>query len=186
MKGIVFNLLEQVVTRDYGENTWDDLLSSADLTGAYTSLGSYPDEDLGRLVGAASEALNVPAQALIRWFGREALPALAQAYPGFFAVHTDTRSFLLTLNDIIHPEDRKLYPGADVPDFDFVLLPDGGLRMGYESHRKLCAFAEGLIEGAAAHFAEVVAIAQPSCMVRGDSRCELEIAFLPAASLSDA
>lgn len=93
MKGIVFNLLEQVVTRDHGENTWDDLLGSAGLAGAYTSLGSYPDDHLGRLVGAASEALNVPAQDLIRWFGREALPALAQAYPAFFASHTDTRSF---------------------------------------------------------------------------------------------
>ena len=186
MKGIVFNLLEQVVTRDYGENTWDDLLGSAGLTGAYTSLGSYPDEHLGRLVGAASVALNVPAQDLIRWFGREALPALAQAYPVFFAPHTDTRSFLLTLNDIIHPEVRKLYPGADVPDFDFALLPNGNLKMGYDSHRRLCAFAEGLIEGAAAHFTELVAISQPLCMVRGDARCELEIALQPAVPLVDA
>jgi hypothetical protein len=107
VKGIVFNLLEQVVTRDHGENTWDDLLSSAGLTGAYTSLGSYPDEDFGRLVRAASEGLNVPSQDLVRWFGREALPALAKAYPGFFAQHADTRSFLLTLNDIIHPEVRS-------------------------------------------------------------------------------
>jgi hypothetical protein len=186
VKGIVFNLLEQVVTRDHGEDTWDDLLSSAGLTGAYTSLGSYPDEDFGRLVQAASEVLNVPSQDLVRWFGREALPALAKAYPGFFALHADTRSFLLTLNDIIHPEVRKLYPGADVPDFDFVLLPDGGLRMGYDSHRKMCAFAEGLIEGAAAHFEELVAISQPTCMVHGDSKCELEIAFLPAGHTSDA
>lgn len=186
MKGIVFNLLEQVVIREYGENTWDDLLSSAGLTGAYTSLGSYPDEHLGRLVGAASQALDVPAQDLIRWFGREALPALAQAYPAFFVPHTDTRSFLLTLNDIIHPEVRKLYPGADVPDFDFVLLPGGNLRMGYDSHRKLCAFAEGLIEGAAAHFEEVVAISQPHCLLLGDPRCDLEIAFQPAVPLSDA
>jgi hypothetical protein len=184
MKGIVFNLLEQVVTRDHGENTWDDLLSSAGLTGAYTSLGSYPDQDLGQLVGAASEALNVSAQDLIRWFGREALPALALAYPGFFEPHADTRSFLLTLNDIIHPEVRKLYPGADVPEFEFALLPDGGLRMGYDSHRKLCAFAEGLIEGAAAQFKQRVSISQPTCMVRGDSRCELVIAFQPAAPVS--
>ena len=186
MKGIVFNLLEQVVTRDYGENTWDDLLSSAGLTGAYTSLGSYPDGHLVRLVTAASEALNLPAQDLIRWFGREALPSLAQAYPAFFAPHTDTRSFLLTLNDIIHPEVRKLYPGADVPDFEFTQLPGGNLRMGYGSHRRLCAFAEGLIEGAAAHFAQFVAISQPRCMVRGDATCELEIEFQPAASVVDA
>jgi hypothetical protein len=48
VKGIVFNLLEQVVSRDYGEDMWDDLLSAAGLVGAYTSLGSYPDEHLSR------------------------------------------------------------------------------------------------------------------------------------------
>ncbi len=177
VKGIVFNLLEQVVFRDYGDNTWDDLLSAAGLVGAYTSLGSYPDEHLGKLVGVASEALDLPAQDVIRWFGREALPALAQAYPMFFTPHSETRSFLLTLNDIIHPEVRKLYPGADVPEFDFDTLPDGSLRMGYHSHRKLCSFAEGLIEGAASQFGEQVAILQPRCMLRGDETCELEIAF---------
>ena len=29
MKGVVFNLLEQVVVREYGENVWDDLLDTA-------------------------------------------------------------------------------------------------------------------------------------------------------------
>jgi hypothetical protein len=179
MKGIVFNLLEQIVSRDHGENTWDDLLDEAGLTGAYTSLGSYPDEHLRRLVRAASAALGVPDQDVIRWFGREALPVLAQAYPSFFTPHADTRSFLLTLNDIIHPEVRKLYPGADVPDFDFDAASDGTLRMGYDSQRRLCAFAEGLIEGAAAQFGEQALIAQPMCMLRGDETCVLDISFSP-------
>jgi len=179
VKGIVFNLLEQGVSRDYGEDMWDDLLSAAGLVGAYTSLGSYPDEHLGKLVGVASESLGIPVQDVIRWFGREALPALAQAYPTFFTSHRDTRSFLLTLNNIIHPEVRKLYPGADVPEFDFDALPGGTLRTGYHWHRKLCSFGEGLIEGAASHFGEQVAISQPHCVLRGDERCELEIAFRP-------
>lgn len=185
MKGIVFNLLEQVVSRHYGDDTWDELLSAAGVDGAYTSLGSYPDGDLVELVGAASRALELPPQVVIRWFGREALPALAAAYPRFFTDHTDTRSFLLTLNDIIHPEVRKLYPGADVPDFDFDAPSAGMLRMRYGSGRKLCAFAEGLIEGAATHFGERVSIVQPSCMVRGDEHCDLEIRFesvLPSLS----
>jgi predicted hydrocarbon binding protein len=45
--------------------------------------------------------------------------------------------------------------------------------MGYVSHRKLCAFAEGLIEGAAEHYNEPVSIAQPTCMLRGDPACAL-------------
>jgi predicted hydrocarbon binding protein len=51
--------------------------------------------------------------------------------------------------------------------------------MGYGSPRKLCAFAEGLIEGAAAHFEEPVTISQSRCMIRGDERCDLVITFRP-------
>ena len=39
MKGVVFNLLEQLVARDYGEDTWDALLDAGGLDGVYTSLG---------------------------------------------------------------------------------------------------------------------------------------------------
>jgi len=177
MKGIVFNLLEEVVRREYGEDTWDDLLSAARLEGAYTSLGTYPDDHLGQLVAAASAALHQPGAAVIRWFGRSALPLLAQKYPDFFAGHTSARPFVLTLNDIIHPEVRKLYPGALIPEFDFDTSSEEVLVMGYRSPRKLCALAEGLIEGAAAHYQEKVLIAQPQCMLRGDEQCVFHLSF---------
>jgi hypothetical protein len=177
VKGVVFNLLEHLVIREFGEDTWDALLEDAEVGGVYTSLGSYPDEDLTKLVGAAADALSTPADAVVVWFGRNALPMFAERYPQLFEPHDSTRSFVLTLNDIIHPEVRKLYPGADVPEFDFQLR-DGALIMGYHSARKLCSFAEGLLQGAAEHFGERLSIAQPLCMKRGDAQCVLEIAFL--------
>src|ERR1051325_8195517 len=119
MKGIVFNLVEEVVRAEYGEDTWDDLLEAAGLDGAYSSLGSYEDDDLMKLVCAASSALQLPPNEIVRWVGRKALPLMAKAHPHFFAPHTGTRSFVLALNDIIHPEVRKLYPAAAVPVFDF-------------------------------------------------------------------
>ena len=175
MKGIVFNLLEGAVTRAHGENAWDDLLETAGLDGAYTSLGNYPDQHLTDLVAAAAARSGGSPQEIVRWFGREALPALAAGYPGFFDPHHDLGSFLGTLNHIIHPEVRKLYPGADVPTFGFSTDTDGTITMRYGSPRRLCAFAEGLIEGAAAHYGQVVAIAQPSCMLRGDELCAIEV-----------
>jgi predicted hydrocarbon binding protein len=175
MKGVVFDLLEQVIVRDHGEDTWDNLLTSAGLAGAYTTLGTYPDGDLFRLVAEASKTLGLPANDIVRWFGREALPLLATAYPEFFTPHETTRALLLSLNDIIHPEVRKVYPGADVPWFAMSETPTGDLVMGYDSGRHMCAFAEGLIQGAAAHFGEPVVIEQPTCMLRGDISCSLVV-----------
>jgi hypothetical protein len=177
MKGIVFNLLQSVVEERYGEDTWDGLLERAGLDGAYTSLGNYSDADLGKLVAGAAEALGSPPETVVRWFGVKALPLLAKAYPRFFDSHESTRSFLLTLNDVIHPEVRKLYPGADVPTFGFDTSSDAVLVMEYRSARRLCALAAGFIEGAAAHYGEQVSIEQPCCMNRGDEACVFELSF---------
>ena len=177
MKGIIFNLLEEVVRQEHGEATWDDLLAKAGLEGAYTSLGSYPDEDLLKLVAAASAALQLPADDIVRWFGHDAIPLLAAKYPAFFEAHQSTRPFLLTLNNIIHPEVRKLYPGADVPVFDFELPAEDQLVLGYRSARKLCALAEGLAQGAARYYQEEIVFEQPRCMNRGDDKCIVKMVF---------
>jgi hypothetical protein len=176
MKGVVFNLLERVVSEKYGEEVWDSLLETTGQEGAYTAVGSYPDQDFLSLVGAASAELDVPADDLVRWFGRSSLPLLREKYPAFFD-HDSTRSFILTLNDVIHPEVRKLFPGADVPDFDFHTSGDGDVTLGYRSARKLCSFAEGLIEGAAEHFGEEVTMEQSMCMKRGDEKCLIVCSF---------
>ena len=175
MKGVVFNLLEQVVVHKYGDQVWDDLLDATQLPGTYTSLGSYPDEEISKLVNAAASALNVPPGDVLRWFGREAMPLLADHYPAFFAPHRTAMTFIISVNDIIHPEVRKLYAGAGCPHFHFSTAPDGALLIGYDSPRKLCALAHGFIEGAGDHYNQTMTVEHPSCMHRGDSNCVLRV-----------
>lgn len=182
MKGVIFNLAEQVVTDAYGADAWDDILDRAGLEGAYTSLGSYPDADLSKIVSASADKLGVPVAGVIRTVGLGAIPLLAERYPAFFSPHASARPFLLTLNDIIHPEVRKLYPGADVPEFDFDTEGADVLLLGYRSHRQLCALAEGFIEGAAKHYGQQVSIEQSQCMLEGADRCLLRCTFSAAAS----
>jgi hypothetical protein len=105
------------------------------------------------------------------------MPLLAEKYPAFFTAPTSTRRFLLTLNDIIHPEVRKLYPGAHVPIFDFDSSAPDVLVVGYKSERKLCALAHGFVEGAADHYQEELSFVQAQCMHRGDGKCVFRIAF---------
>lgn len=186
MKGVIFNLAEQVVTDAYGADTWDQLLEDAHLDGAFTSLGNYPDEQLYALVGAAATRLAVDAGVVVRIIGEGAMPLLAVRYPEFFAPHSSTRPFLLTLNDIIHPEVRKLYPGADVPEFGFESEGNDVLLLQYRSHRQLCALAEGFVKGAATHYRQTVTIEQPTCMLQGADHCVLRCTFTPAENAADA
>ena len=118
MKGVVFNLLQEVVTAAHGPDVWDDLLDRSDAGGVYTSLGNYPDEELERLVEAACVLLDLPREAVLRWFGAAAMPLLAKAYPTFFEGHGTARTFVGGINNVIHAEVRKLYTGAECPHFN--------------------------------------------------------------------
>jgi hypothetical protein len=171
MKGIVFNVLEEVVVANHGEAVWDDLLDAAGSSGVYTSLGSYPDDQMMNLVQAASDALGLPPGEVVRWFGRQAIPRFAERYPAFFTSHASTRPFVLALNTIIHPEVRKIYTGARCPHFDFQDAGDGALLIGYQSPRKLCALAHGFIEGVADHYRQMADVEHLRCMHHGDADC---------------
>lgn len=181
MKGIIFNLLEGITTSQCGEDVWDDVLDRAAVEGAYTAIGSYPDGEFMVLLGAVPMA-ELDTSERLRWFGRGAMPTLHRRYPVFFADHTSTLPFLLTLNDVIHAEVRKLYPGATVPVFDFADDPADPdvLLLGYRSPRQLCMLAEGFVLGAAEFFGEDVQLSQDVCMLRGDDHCQLRCHF-PAA-----
>lgn len=181
MKGIVFNLLQEVVSEEYSPDTWDDLLDDAGDPGAYTAVGSYHDAAFLRLVAAGSARLGLDEDDLVRWFGRQAVPLFQQRFPELFTPHTSARSLVLTLNDVIHPEVRKLFPGADVPQFDFATPDERSVTIGYTSPRKLCAFAEGLLEGTAAFYGEEVVHRQTRCMKRGDPKCVIECRFEASA-----
>jgi len=177
LKGIIFNLLEEVVTQQRGATAWDDLLLEAKLEGAYSGLANYPDNELTRLVGSASKQFTMPPDDVVRWFGSEAMPLLAERYPEFFKGHDSASTFLLTLNDIIHAEVRKLHPDAELPYFEMKVPEPGVVSLVYASPRRLCSLAEGFIKGAASHFDEVLQFDQPRCMKRGDDTCLLICSF---------
>lgn len=175
MKGIIFNILEEAVTNEHGVDTWDDLLDAAGVDGAFTSLGSYPDETMLALVDAASAATATAPADVLRWFGQAAMPLLAERYGIFFEGHRSARSFILSVNEIIHPEVRKLYSGAGCPHFQFSTATDGDLIIGYQSPRRLCALAEGFIHGAAAHYEESVTVTHLACMLHDSPMCRLRV-----------
>lgn len=176
MKGVIFNLLEEVVTDHHGDSVWEALLIATGHSGVYTSLGSYADAELYDLVDAASTLTGIPVRTLLHWFGVNALPKLAKRYPDFFESAPDARSFILSVNTIIHPEVRKLYSGASCPHFHFAETAQT-LTLGYRSPRKLCDLAHGFVEGVAAHYGETVTFSQQACMHDGAPSCQLQVTW---------
>lgn len=175
MKGIVFTLFNDMVEENYGLEAWDQLLEKSGCDGIYISSETYPDAELMALVGAASEMTNIPANALVKAFGEYMFPSFHEKYPTFFKEGMTLKSFLLTVDRVIHVEVRKLYPDAGLPDFEYQDENDNELVMLYKSPRKLCALAEGLIAGAAKHFNAKYQLKHDLCMHDGSDHCRLEL-----------
>ena len=182
MTGIIFNLLEEAVTRRFGPGAWAEMLAKVDV-GGFLPFDMYPDDEFFRLLGALPVGPEMDAEARLRWFGQAAVPLLAERYPLIFAPHRSAESFLLTLNAILHPGGR-IPADVEAGPLDLEVLevePPGGLVLGYRSVRRLCALAEGFVTGTAEYYGEAVRIQQPRCMLHGEERCALVCTFAPAA-----
>lgn len=146
MKGVIFNVVQEVVEDLYDTETWDTLLDSAEVDGAYTALGDYANAELVAIVAATSSATGLGAEDVLRLVGYHALPKLAERVPSSLTNAEDPLTFIRRVNDIIHPEVLKIYPDSIPPAFAFDDHPDG-LLVTYQSHRGLPALAEGLLSG---------------------------------------
>lgn len=171
MKGLIFNGLERIITRCQGEDAWDHFLDEAGLEGAYTSLGNYDEAELIALVETAAHTAGDNISTYLRWIGQEMIPYFEGLYPGAFAQYPSTEKMLTALNDVIHPEVTKLYPGAVVPVFHYRDIRGGKIIMEYDSPRELCSLAHGLMLGTGDRFGEDMDVDHWECKHRGGNRC---------------
>ena len=172
MKGVVFNVVEEVVIARFGLEQWDAVVAAAGVDGAYTALGNYADSDLGALVDAAAEATGLPNDAVLRLVGIDGFASLASRVPELLADIHDWRTLLVNIDRIVHVEVDMLYLGAVTPRFNVEPRGDDVL-MVYRSTRSMCALADVLAQGAARWFGAEVSVEHLRCTRDGDDRCEL-------------
>lgn len=180
MKGIVFTLLNELIEEKFGIEIWDEVVTENNLSseGAYTSGDTYPESEFKKILKSLSKKTNISEVDLIHLFGQRMFHKLAERYPELVPNNLSLKNFLKTIDGIIHVEVLKLHPTAELPRFKYEDNAANELIMNYQSPRKLCALATGLILGSAEHYHEKVTISQPVCMLEGADHCELKIKFL--------
>ncbi|MCL9783082.1 heme NO-binding domain-containing protein [Vibrio sp. S4M6] len=179
MQGAVFTAFSDMIIEKMGMETLDELIDTTnpESGGAYTAGGNYADSELFNMVGALSEKTNIPAGELVRAFGEYLFEKLYNSCPADVSQIKDLKTFLLAIDSVIHKEVKRLYPQAYLPTFDYDETPDGNLTIIYNSDRKLCELAEGLIVGAAEHFSQPIQLTHPDCLHRGDKHCKIKVEF---------
>ena len=156
MKGIVFNEFLEMVESKMGDEMLDDMLESVSLEseGIYTSVGTYPHEELVAMVSFLSKHLDTPVADLVRTFGEHLGHTFTVKFPAFFEQAGDTIGLLKSIDEHIHVEVKKLYPDADLPNFTFSEDKEGNFVLHYESVKGFADLAEGLIKATMEHYKE--------------------------------
>ncbi len=160
MKGIIFTEFLELVEDKFGFSVVDKIIEQSELPseGIYTAVGTYNYKEMVSLVMNLQKQTDIPAITLMEVFGEHLFSRLAKLYPVFLNGVEDPIKFLMSLEDYIHVEVKKLYPEAELPSFDTELQKPDQLKMTYHSVRCLYPVAEGLIKGCFKHFESEVQI----------------------------
>jgi predicted hydrocarbon binding protein len=176
MHGVILYALKKFVEDSHGARAWLDLVARAGLDDPfYVPTEAYPDEHAHRLVAAASAVTGAPAADICVAFGRSLVPRLMSLYGSLVREEWKTLEFLLNTEEMIHRVLRMNDEKAQPPHLRVDRVAADEVTVVYDSARRLCAVARGLIEGVAAHYGERVVITEPQCMLRGDEHCLLSV-----------
>lgn len=153
MKGIVFTEFLEMVEKEFGYETIDQILEDNELAsgGAYTSVGTYNHAEMIDLLGSLSAISKQEVSALLHAFGRYIFDTFLKGYPQFFEECAHGFEFLESIDGHIHVEVKKLYPDAMLPRFE-TTINGTEMAMNYYSDRRFSDFASGLIERTMEHY----------------------------------
>lgn len=177
MKGAVFIALNDFIESQFGIERWEAILTEAKPAsgGIYTSVENYQDSEMLDLVHATCQQLGVSRSQALNLFGVYLFGVLNKKHPIFTSLQPDLFRFLATVEDIVHTEVRKLFDGVYLPVITAVSQTSNTIVLRYESKRKMCELAEGLIQGAADFYQVNINMTQKACYHTGDDHCLIEV-----------
>lgn len=159
MKGIVFTEFLDMVESEFGLEVADKVILESEVPnqGSYIAVGTYHHSEMVSLVIKLSENTGIAIPDLLKAFGKYLFGRFVKGFPQFFLGIDSAFKFLLTIENNIHVEVKKLYPDAELPSFD-TFLEEDKLVMIYNSERGLADLAEGLILGCKSYYNEEITI----------------------------
>jgi len=157
VKGLVFTTLYDFCEAHFGADMVDDVIDAAALPhqGAYTSVGTYPFEEMVSLISALVRLSGISMPEIMERFGEFCFSSWVKRFPALF----NDRDIFDVLGDIdkFHEEEvRRLYPDAVLPSFKVMSRTPNELILEYCSCKPVADLAVGVIRGAGNHLGSPV------------------------------
>lgn len=163
MYGMVNKAIEAMVRSSYGDATWQTIKQQAQVNEAlFVTMHQYPDDLTYRLVGAASEVLALPADEILREFGRFWTGYTArEGYRELLYLAGDHFVACLQNLDNLHARVGLSYPQLTPPSFFCTDITERSVCLHYLSERRgLAPMVAGLLYGLADLFSTSITIQQ--------------------------
>lgn len=152
MYGLVNAAIADLARQVGGEDTWEAVRERAGISQvAFVGMTAYPDDVTYRLVSAASEVLAMPAEEVLRVFGRHWVRyTVDHGWGPLLSSTGSTLAEVLSSLDDMHARVHLMMPELSPPSFECADVTDTGLRLLYRSDRPgLAPMVVGLVEGLA-------------------------------------
>lgn len=154
MKGIVFTEFLDMVEQEFGLKTLDKIITASQLesNAVYTSVGTYDFFEMQKLIGNLSIETGIPVDVLIYTYGKFFFKVLTRLHSDIFSLYNSPIDMLASIENHIHVQVRKIYPGAELPTFKIIDQKENSLEMIYFSERSMYMFAKALMEKTFEHY----------------------------------
>lgn len=147
---MVNKAVQDLVTSRFGEEKWLEIRTRAGVEDElFVTNQGYPDELTYRLVAAAAEVLQTPADQILHAFGEFWILETAQVGYGAMmkAGGKSLREFLVNLPNF-HTRVSMIFPHLQPPRFGCSDITEHSLHLHYHTHRPgLLPFVHGLLSG---------------------------------------
>lgn len=165
MYGMVNRAMEDMVVDGWGEASWDRVKEHAGVdVEVFVGTEAYPDELTYRLVGAAAEVLDLPADVVLHRFGVHWVTRTAtDGYGPLLDAGGQTLGEFLANLPSFHSRVSLLFPQLSPPTFFCTDAGPGSVKLHYVSGRQgLAPFVAGLLEGLGIRFHTAISVEQTS------------------------
>jgi predicted hydrocarbon binding protein len=177
MHGIILAELKSFVDATFGEGVWRQLLAASQLgSQSYDAGHHYSDDHVRKIVASASDRTGLPIQTILEDFGEFIAPQLLAMYPSLISPEWKTLEVIEHTEETIHTLVRSQYANAIPPYLRVHRTGPEEIVVFYDSPRKLCFIAKGIIKGLAKHFDETIRVMEQRCMLTGAPDCTLLLA----------
>jgi predicted hydrocarbon binding protein len=177
VNGVVYIEIVKYAESLIGEQGWQAVVRQAGVPlRRYFRVADYPDAEAFALLGALSRQLERPVSEVLEGLGEFIVPDLMKMARLWIPPQWKTLDVVADTEQTIHEMLRQ--EGSNVTNPPRLRCRRNGsaeVVVTYDSSRRMCSLAVGIVRGLARHYGEQVSIDEPACMLKGAPACELVV-----------